>query len=80
MSSIAEESAATVKERLMLLGDVGDALSNKEEGDWGKPEAESVWSGPMNDALVGLWFRKPENRTKEMECVQIFPGLTHYLL
>ena len=33
MSSIAEESAATVKERLMLLGDVGDALSNKEEGD-----------------------------------------------
>lgn len=33
MSGIGEESAATLKERLMLLGDVGDALSRQEEGD-----------------------------------------------
>lgn len=33
MSSIGEESAEAVKERLMLLGDVGDELSREEEED-----------------------------------------------
>lgn len=80
MGSIGEESAEAVKERLMLLGDVGDALSREEEEGWGKPEAESVWSGPRNDAPVGLQFRNPENRTEEVERVQVFLGLICYFL
>ena len=80
MSSIGEESAEAVKERLMLLGDVGDALSREEEEDWGNPEAESVWSGPRNDAPVGLQFRNPENRTEEVQRVQVFLGLICYFL
>lgn len=43
-----------------------------------KPEAESVWSGPRNDAPVGLQFRNPENRTEQLERVQVFLGLLCY--